>query len=630
MNISAFAQVKLPSVISDNMILQQNKDIKIWGSASWGETIYIDFLDKTYSCSADKDGKWMVTIPPQKAGGPYTMTIKASNTITLKDILIGEVWLCSGQSNMELPIRRVEWIYPGVKEQANNPNVRYMVTPYNFPFSGPADDVKNLKWQKVSPENVGEMSSLAYFYAIELQERLNVPVGVIVSALGGSKIQSWLKEEDLKVLDQEAFNELQPIKSDSLVNAITLQDRKNQNDWYAEISNNDLGNKEHWEKLTDFTDWQQATVPERWSNFAGKIDPGTSMWFAKKVTLTKEQAENAKMLIMGVIVDSDDFYINGQKVGSTGYQYPPRRYAIKQGILKEGENIIVGRIISDWGNGEFVKGKDYCITYNENDTLRIDGNDWLYKQGASINRKKPSETVFRWKPAGLYNGMIAPFTNLNFAGVLWYQGESNSGEAVRYYDLLSGLIKSWRREFNNPNMPFIICQLPLFMGQRNEPSDGDWAKMRQSQFLAAKNQANCGLVCTIEFGEHNDIHPLRKKESAIRCANQAMIVAYKKNAPQNTLVKSMKIKNDLVTITFTQNINTNFDKNIFNKVFAIKGENQKYQWAEIVSVADNKIIIKSQGINTPNSVRYLWADNPGQNYIYDINGLPILPFEKNK
>lgn len=513
----ANAQISLPHNISDGMVLQQKTPITISGKSLPDENIKLNFIDASYSTTSDNNGIWKIKLPALNHGGPFKMTIMASDTVTINDILIGEVWLCSGQSNMELPVNRVEWIYPGLIQNATNDNIRYFCSSYQWNFHAPQQDV-NGSWVKVSPQTVGKMSALCYFFACKMYQMLNVPIGIVNSALGGSPIASWIPEEDLKSLNPYFISELNKMKNDSLVAAIEKSDRDKSDAWYAELYKADKGYSLHWENpATDISDWQKINIPCPWKSAIPDLQPGTSVWFTKKVNFSQSQVDNAEKLILGVIVDSDEAYINGVKVGSTSYCYPPRRYQIDKNILKAGENTITVRALTNDGNGEFVKDKNYIIQF-KNDTLDLSG-EWLYKIGAQTSR--PPSTMFtRWKPAGLYNGMIAPHTNIPFAGVVWYQGESDAGNAVLYQKELSQMISAWRREFKNDSLSFVICQLPNFLKVGGFNDGGPWAELRDVQQKVAQ-QTNSGLVCAIDLGEWNDIHPLNKKELGNRVAAEA-------------------------------------------------------------------------------------------------------------
>lgn len=622
------AQLKMPKLISDNMVFQRNAEMNIWGWASAGEKVTVNFKNADYTTTTAENGKWRVTIPSQPAGGPYNITICASDTIVINNVLIGDVWLCSGQSNMELPIRRVEWIYPGVVENANNQNVRYTKVPDRYNFHAPQEDLDGGKWLTVSPQTVGQFGALTYFFADELSRDLNIPIGIMNVSLGGSPIESWISEEELKAYPV-AYNELKRMQNDSLTAQINKTDNEKSNAWYSELAKLDLGYKNHWESPeTNIESWETAIVPGTWCCF-DTVQSAGALWFAKRIILSAEQAASVQKIIMGVIVDADEVYINGEKVGSTGYQYPPRRYNIPEGLMHEGENYIAVRAVENSANGEFVTDKDYILQL-KNDTIDLSG-EWKFRRASTI-RNAPSSAFLRWKPAGLYNGMLAPALGFSYTGAIWYQGESNAGRDKEYTPLLKTLISSWRKDLNNNNLPFIVIQLPNFMQEVAEPSNGTWARMRQAQADAANQSENTSLVCAIDLGEWNDIHPLNKKDLAHRVYLQAKSKAYADNkviADAPTATK-LTVKGNKATVEFTNcgsGLVTTDGK--APTAFAIAGADGKYYWAD-AQLIDNKVVVSSKKVKKPVSVRYAWADNPGKINLYSKEGLPAFPFSITK
>jgi len=326
---------------------------------------------------------------------------------------------------------------------------------------------------------------------------------------------------------------------------------------------------------------------------------------------------------MGVIVDSDIIYINGTQVGTTGYQYPPRRYDIPDGVLKEGENTIAVRMISNGSNGGFVADKDYIIDFS-GDTLDISGK-WSFKLGAEGVPPKET-TFFQYKPAGLYNAMIAPLLGYNFKGMIWYQGESNVERYEEYYFLMQTLISDWRGRFGF-DFPVMIVQLPLFLEQEKDPSNGGWANMREIQKRIADDTPYTYCVCTIDLGEWNDIHPLAKQPVAERISLMAQKNVYGKNVvAQGPVANHVSVFGNTVSITF-DNIGGGLVSrdNKPLRGFALCGEDGKYFWADAV-ISGNEVKVSSKKVKNPIAVRYAWADNPGSLNFFNKDGLPAMPF----
>ncbi|PZU04200.1 MAG: sialate O-acetylesterase, partial [Chryseobacterium sp.] len=325
------AKIKLPALVSDGMVLQRNQKLNIWGKADANEKVEVKFLNKSYKTTADQNGNWKIVLPEQKAGGPYTMTI---NEITLKDILIGDVWLASGQSNMELPMRRLTPLYSNEIKNANNQNIRFFTVPQKYNFKSPQTELDGGKWEATNPQTILNFSGVAYFFAKDISEKEKVAVGIIHSSLGGSPIQAWMDENSLKKYP-EYLDEAKKWQNDDLIKSTESSEQALSKAWYAELDQSDIGLNQHWEKfdLND-SDWKTMQIPGSWEDKEGSFEG--SVWFRKEITLTKNQAGKAAFLNLGRIKDADITYINGTKIGNVTYEYPPRWYEVPTGILKEG------------------------------------------------------------------------------------------------------------------------------------------------------------------------------------------------------------------------------------------------------------------------------------------------------
>jgi len=619
------SQVRLPRIISDGMVIQRDSKVKIWGWASPEEKILIIFNNKSYKTKADKNGQWKILLDKMKAGGPYEMIIKSKNEIKIKDILIGDVWLCSGQSNMELPMKRVSPIYENEIRESNNNFIRQFVVPQKYDFNEQKVDLEYGNWKSSNPDNVLDFSAVGYFFANELFKENGVPIGLINASLGGSPIESWISEDALKKFPS-SYEKLQKFKDNNLIKEIELKDKARIDEWYGKLWQNDEGYKDpqnpwYIPSLND-SDWFSIQIPRYWKNtnlegFNGCI------WFRKEITIPKNMEGKPAKLILGRIVDADSTFVNGKFIGYTSYQYPPRWYSIPPNVLKEGKNIITVRLISNIGNGGFVPDKQYILFYN-NDTVDLKGN-WKYKIGTKM---EPLEgpTFIRWKPTGLFNAMISPILNYNIKGVIWYQGESNAGKYEEYLDLFKSLVIDWRKKWNIGNFPFLYVQLPNFGEKQNEPKDEYWAFFRETQ-LKSLSIPNTGMAITIDLGEWNDIHPLNKKDVGKRLALVAQKVAYnnKNIVHSGPIYKSMSIKGNKAIITFSNIGSGLVVKGNELKGFSIKGENSKFVWAK-AKIENNKVIVWSDEVKKPIAVRYAWANNPEGANLYNKEGLPASPF----
>lgn len=625
LSVSANCQIKLPRLISDGMILQRDTKVKIWGWASPNEKISLEFNQKKYKTTATADGKWMIVLAPQKAGGPYQMTLKGNNTILLKDILFGDVWLCSGQSNMELPLARLKDKYKNVIEKSNNTNIRQFLVPDEYFFANKRDDFSSGEWISASPVNVLQFSGVAYFFALEIYDKYKIPIGFINSALGGSPAEAWISEEKINKFP-EYYQEYLKFKNGTLQVQIEENDKKINKDWYQLLNNTDIGVQKNWSSpQADDSNWKTMNIPGDWAdNELGFLNG--SVWFRKEFLLPNAKSGTAKLLL-GRIIDADSVFVNGHFVGTTSYQYPPRIYSFDANILKEGKNQITVRVISNSGKGGFVKEKPYELVV-ENDTLDLKGL-WKYQLGAKMS-PLPSPTFVRWKPVGLFNAMISPLQNYGIKGVLWYQGEASTDKPLEYSSLMETLIADWRTLWKDEKLPFILVQLANYMEIKPNPEESNWATLRQQQKDVLKVPYT-GMAVTIDLGEWNDIHPLNKLDVGKRLALQARKLVYgeEKLVASGPMFKSMNLKDNKVIISFSSVGSGLIAKdNQVLKGFAIAGQDGKFVWAN-ATIDGDKVVIWNDAVIEPVKIRYAWADNPEGANLYNLENLPASPFESH-
>jgi sialate O-acetylesterase len=625
----SFAQVRLPKLISNGMVLQRNTEVKIWGWASPNENVVINFLDSSYHRRATVNGEWDVKLKPHDAGGPYTMIIRASNEIIISDILLGDVWVCSGQSNMELQMRRAKPIYEAEISNSTNPNIRQFIVPQKYNFNRGEADLEYGNWKSANPENVLSFSAVAYFFAKELYEKYKVPIGLINASLGGSPAEAWLSAKTLKSFPVH-FLEAEKFKDSTLIKQIEFADNKRIRAWYTSLRQKDLGYRDKgnvWFSSTMIAgDWSEMKIPGYWSDVDTTIGNGV-VWFRREFELPAATKEKP-LLILGRIVDADSVFINGSFVGTTAYQYPPRRYEIAAGILKEGINSIAVRVISNSGKGGFVPDKKYELIV-EGKTIDLSGS-WKYRSGAKM-AALAGATNIRFKPGGLYNGMINPLINYTIKGVIWYQGESNAERPVEYGQLFPALIKDWRSAWGQGDFPFLFVQLPNYMETRKQPSASNWAILRESQ-AKALSLPNTGIAVTIDIGEWNDIHPLNKRDVGLRLSLAASHLAYGDNKAEycGPVFESMKTEGGKIVLSFKHTGSGLMSKNGQSlKGFEICGHDSVFVWAE-AKIEGDKIIVWNKKIDKPAAVRYAWANNPGEVNFYNRDGLPAAPFRTDE
>jgi sialate O-acetylesterase len=628
--MTVFGQVRLPKLISDGMVLQMDANVKIWGWAASNERITLSFNNSAYETIANDSGEWEVKLAKSPAGGPYTLTINASNTISINDILVGDVWICSGQSNMELNMKRVSPIYGSEIADSQNNDIRYFAVPQKYNFNAPQQDITSGVWKSANPENVLNFSATAYFFARELYDKYHVPIGLINASLGGSPAEAWISEEAIKVFPQY-YQEAVRFKDSTLIGRIETEDRTRMQDWYNQLTQKDLGYKDPqntWRKPDlNTAGWATMMVPGYWaSTELGAVNG--SVWFRKEVIVPADMVGVPAKLNLGRIVDADSVFINGSFAGTTSYQYPPRRYDIPVNLLKEGKNLIVVRIISNSGMGGFVADKQYELVAGDR-KVNLTG-EWQYRLGA-VMEPLAGETFVRWKPVGLFNGMIAPLLNYRIKGVIWYQGESNAGRPYEYRGLFTTLVCDWRRKWAQGDFPFLYVQLPNFMETKTQPSESNWALFREAQ-LKSLSLPNTGMAVAIDIGEWNDVHPLNKKDVGKRLALVAQKVAYgdEQVVYCGPIYQSMQIDGNRIILTFKNTGSGLMVKGTGAlKQFAIAGKDGQFVWAK-ARIDNDKVIVWNDNILTPASVRYAWADNPAGANLYNQEGLPASPFRTDE
>lgn len=622
---TAFCQVRLPKLISDGMVLQRDTKIKIWGWSASNETISIDFINKKYKIKGNNKGEWELQLPILKAGGPYTMKIKASNTIEIKDILIGDVWLCSGQSNMAMTVFEVRELYENDIANSENKYIRTFEVPREYDFVTARTDLSSGSWKEANPTTVMKFSATAYFFAKELYATLKIPIGLVNTSWGSTFAECWMSEETLKPFPN-SYNEIQLLKNPDYVSSLENKDKELEKNWNETVIKNDEGgpSKNNWtSNATNTSDWDETKIPGFWNtSLLGTING--VVWYKKEIEVSKNIVSQESFLQLGTIIGTDSTYVNGKLIGNSLGGTTPRKYKIPANTFIEGKNSITVRIIKNRGNGGFTPGLDYKIIGN-NESIDLAGI-WKYKLGAKLN-PLPEPVNIKLKPMGIYNAMIEPIKKYTFRGAIWYQGEANAKRPKEYAQILPALINNWRAVFNNPTMPFLYVQLPNFMAAKELPSESNWALLRESQ-LKTLSVPNTGMATTIDVGDSKDIHPHKKKVVGTRLALVAQKVVYNNpnivySAPK---YESMQIEKDKITLSFsTLGSALQFKGEGTHTNFAIAGEDKKFVWAE-AKIENGKITVWSNEVPNPVAVRYAWADNPEGEKLFNTDGLPASPF----
>lgn len=629
----ALAQVRLPALVSDGMVLQRNAKTKVWGWASPGEKVTVKFNNKSYKATTNANGKWMISLAPIKAAGPYTMDIKASNQITIKDILAGDVYFVSGQSNMVHQMSLHNITYAKDIATANYPQIRHFWIPTTTNLEGPAQELPAGSWKSANPEDVNNFSAVAYFFARKLYNKYQIPIGLINASVGGTPIEAWMSEEGLKDF-ATALASVERNKDTSYVNPIQRRAlaAANASRQKPEQDKGLTGAVKWYETAYEPKGWRDINIPGYWED-QGIKDLNGAVWYRREIDVPAAMTGVPAKVYLGRVVDADALYINGEKVGNTTYQYPQRRYSLPAGVLQPGKNVFVVRVQNFSGKGGFVPDKPYYVEAN-GQTLDLKGT-WQYKVGDVYRPVSGSGNDgginLQNQPTALYNAMVAPVIPYTIKGILWYQGESNAGNPSEYKKLLPALIADWRNKWQQGNLPFLYVQLPNFMEVNYLPSESNWALMREAA-LQTLSVPNTAMAVTIDLGEWNDIHPDNKKDVGERLALAAQKLIYDDNTVVSSgpLLQSTEINGNKIILSFT-NVGSGLISNDEEELswFAIAGADKEFVWAK-ARIEGDKVVVWSDEVPEPKYVRYAWADNPAGANLYNKEGLPASPFRTDQ
>jgi sialate O-acetylesterase len=626
-NLSVEAKLSVSKLYSDHMVIQRNQPIVVWGWTDASKTVKINFYNSEYSTIANEKGDWKILLPKMEAGGPYELTIfNDIEKIVIKDILIGDVWICSGQSNMEWIVANSNNAEEEIKNSLDN-KLRQFDIP-NTSSEKPEIDLLGGDWKVSNPQNSGEFSATAYFFAKELRKHVDVPIGLINSSWGGSRIEAWMSSNSLDIKDQqELMREVK--KQDDIEYQFQLEKYSKMFPGMSDVDLGMNGDKPLWAGLDiDESDWKDIVVPAYWEDFGYSGLDGIG-WYRLTFYLTHEEANGEFELGLGKIDDSDIAWINGIKVGEMTQAWDqPRVYKIPSQVLKEGKNVLCVRV-DDTGGAGGIYG-DVSSVYLKSLTLvkSLAGN-WKFK----VSAVKKTDIATNQIPTLLYNRMIHPILNFPIKGVIWYQGESNASfvDASNYSKLFADMIKDWRTLWNVGDFPFLFVQIANYLQPINQPTESSWAILRESQ-TDALSLTNTGQAVIIDIGDANDIHPRNKQDVGLRLSLAARKIGYGENIVfSGPTFKNYKVKNGKFVISMN-NIGSGLickDKYGYLKGFAIAGDDKKFVWAK-AEINNDKVIVWNDKIKNPKFVRYAWSDNPEDANLYNLEGLPACPFRTDK
>ncbi len=624
------AQLGLARVFSDHAVLQRDQPIAIWGTAGAGRQLTVTLGAHQASGSADAHGKWRVELPPQPAGGPYVLTVASDGRqLSRSDLLVGDVYLCSGQSNMEFAVN-ASTNAMGATYGAANDHMRYLNIPKHSAAT-PQDELKGpVAWTPLTPATVGDASAVCYYMARALQARYKIPVGLVNASWGGTTIQGWIGAESLRTLGHYTAGVAAVAQYGADPAAgMRAEDARSEAWWRAHDPA--AAAQRAW-IAPDFDDaaWPGVTPTGSWkdSGLAGFQDFDGVAWYRTAVTLTEAQAKAANALRLGPVDTYDSTWVNGVRVGGASIPWIWRDYAVPAGVFRPGRNVIAVRVLSG-GQGGGLSGQPDSRNIGTADGQVIAlPAAWKVQRGSALRGLSvaPAPWDVPTSLTTLYNGMIAPLAGYKFKLVAWYQGEANAGAAQEYRALLPLLMRDWRRRFEQPALPFVVAQLPAFGATARTPGQSSWAELRDAQAAAVAQDAHAALAVTLDVGDRFDIHPTQKTVVGERLARAARAVAYgEPTAPGSPYPVSARRSGDDIVIAFRDTggglATYSSDRAIGFEVCA--GTRCRYA---VARVAGDTVVLPGAGAADVTHVRHAWADAPFVN-LYSGADQPVGTFE---
>ena len=616
------AEIKLPGYFTDNMMLQRDMPIKIWGWGNRYETVTVSIHDQKVNTRCKKDGTWEIILSPIPYGGPYSLTVQGKeNSIKIENILIGDIWLCSGQSNMEWTVEQSANSKQEV-QNANYPEIRALKVPKSIKNS-PQDNF-NAQWEICSPSTVGAFSGIAYYYARALYKEAQIPIGIINASWGGTDIETWISDEAFTALPSN----VQKQYNMEVVNNLEeyIRQNKGQKQAFLDAMENDPGINNQW-FIPGFNTvaWEEMKVPGEWGTTPLSLIDG-HVWFKYDLNLTCTEAGRPATLSLGTIDDADITWVNGTKVGNASGWDTPRIYSIPPGILKEGSNNITVRVTDNGGSGG-MWGQEADIYLEIDNTRHSLAGNWKYQMSVANADYHVLDITPNMVHSSLYNTMIHPLTPFRIKGVIWYQGENNVGAGYDYRTLFQTQIKDWRTRWGY-ELPFYWVQLANLYPEDTTPVGSSWAELRESQAMTLE-LPHTGQATIYDIGDAYSIHPTNKQEVGRRLS----LIALHKDYGRDSLVYSgptfqnvsFKENTAVITMNTYGSQLTIHNKYGYLEGFSIAGEDRKFVWAKAFIDANGKIIVYNENIAEPVAVRYAWSNNPAAN-LFNAQGLPAIPF----
>ncbi|HWD20930.1 MAG TPA: sialate O-acetylesterase [Verrucomicrobiae bacterium] len=609
-------------IFGDNMVLQRGKANTIWGWSQPGDIVRVEIAGHKASGVAGRDGRWEAKIDPPPAGGPYTVWIDGAQHVELHEVLVGDVWLCGGQSNMQLGLARTR---NGAEEiaSANHPEIRIYIVHDHVSYSPTA--APQGKWRICGPkalEEDGGFSAVAYYFGRKVQQDIHVPIGLIQDCLGGTTAEAWTSPETVRKLGgfEKEMSEVQRLKNrggPEYGNYIMH--------WYDDY---DLGIKGSWEapELDDAA-WKPTQVPGDFHEIGAETGPNV-VWLRKEVMLPDPIPAGRASIHLGVVDRMETTYVNGQWVGASAWVENPRVYGVKEGILKPGRNVIAVRVFKSKAKGGFMSDAATLELELGNGAKVALAGEW--KGALSVDARPPHTmplTFENWPvmPSVLYQGMLAPVAPLALTGAIWYQGEANAERAFQYRSLLPALIGDWRKVFGQGDFPFYVVSLPAFMHRQSEPTEAAWAEMREAQAIAVHRTPQTALAVTVDTGDPDNIHPPDKKIVGERLAACALAQHYgEKIVYEGPTCKGVEKMPGALKLRFAHAEGGLVNKGDKIGEFSVAGKDRKWFWAD-ARIEGETVVVTAPGCPEPVAARYAWQSNP-EATLYNGAGFPAVPF----
>jgi sialate O-acetylesterase len=629
MHVALIPDVKVNSLFVDNAVLQRDRPIPVFGTGLPGKSVEVKFAGSVQKTVVDASGRWLVKFPARKAGEPLEIAVNGETVA--RNVVMGEVWIASGQSNMEWPLAATNQLT--MAQPLANADIRCL-TVTKTSVQQPAGDFTGTGWVQGSAGTIGSFSAVGYWFAQRLQRELGVPVGIINTSWGGTPAESWTSQSVLKNLPVYAdrYKEYERYLGTDFQTAQAEYQKKLAEYNKARLDSGNEGERNGWQ-AANFADssWKSVKLPGTVEGIVGRNIDG-AFWFRTSVNLSASDAGSAAELTLGAIDDFDVTYINGQQVGKTNEEVPnhwqhPRKYAVPAGVLKSGENVIAVRVY-DWSGGGGLTGPAESLALTVGGRKLTLAKDWKFTVEKEINPIPAPAQPFGpgnpWAPASLYNGMIAPLVPYGVRGAIWYQGESNADRAFQYRSLFRSMIEDWRNRFGQGDFPFLFVQLANYQSRSLTPTESGWAELREAQAMALSLK-NTGMATAIDIGDSKDIHPQNKRDVGYRLAGVALAQTYRKKLEYyGPVFSKMEAKTGSITLRFTHAAGLRTVDGKAPKSFSIAGADRKFYWAE-ATIQDNAIVLRSSSVPNPVAARYAWDMDPEVNLV-NASGLPAFPF----